>query len=88
MIELAVFLLSALPFVLGLYALRMLENGRDDDPDDPPPPAVDPPPISPAPQAPHRVVPTDDRSPTEDRPPRPARHSSPQRTRRPSPRSG
>lgn len=87
MIEIAVFVLSALPFVLGLYALRMLEEGRDDDPDDPPPPDVEPPPVSPSPHTPHRRIPDDDRSPTADRPPRPSSQPAPQRVRRPSPSS-
>lgn len=38
MMELVVLLMSAMPFLVGLYALRVLENRRNDDGDDPPPP--------------------------------------------------
>lgn len=87
MMQIVALLLSALPFVLCLYALHLLEQGRNDDRDDPPPPDANPPePVEPVPASPHRRVPTDDRSPTADRSPRPSRGPSIPRRQTPSPR--
>lgn len=58
MLELAVLFISTLPFLLGLYALKVIERRRNDGGDSPPPPDSDPPaPVSPSPVAPVRHVP-------------------------------
>ncbi|WP_022835195.1 hypothetical protein [Salisaeta longa] len=44
MLELAVLFLSALPFVMGLYVLELINRRRNDPPDDDGPPRRDPPP--------------------------------------------
>jgi len=71
MFELAVLVLSAVPFLLGLFALIVLEKRRRDDNDDLPPPGNEPPP-------PVRPLPT---SPNA----RPARSDRPRRRSDPSP---
>ncbi len=44
MFETIVLLMGALPFIVGLYALRRIKNGNDEGPDDqPPPPDPEPP---------------------------------------------
>jgi hypothetical protein len=44
MFETIVLLMGALPFIIGLYALRRIKNGNDEGPDDqPPPPDPEPP---------------------------------------------
>ena len=44
MFETIVLLMGALPFIVGLYALRRIKNGKDEGPDDqPPPPDPEPP---------------------------------------------
>ena len=71
MLELTVLFISAMPFVLGLYALRVLERRRDDRSDDPPPPQPDPPPpvLPPTPPPHARPVRTDrEPSPTRSAP--------------------
>jgi len=66
MLELAVLFISTLPFLLGLYALKVIERRRNDDGDSPPPPDNDPPaPVSPSPVAPVRHRP--DPRPRADR---------------------
>jgi hypothetical protein len=71
MFELIVLLMSAVPFALGLYVLRLLDRHQGDDPDDlPPPDPGPPPPVSPSPSDRYRSM--DDR--THDRPPRDRRH--------------
>jgi len=53
MLELMILTMSVLPFVLGLYALKILEQRRRDDDDLPPPPGDDPfPPKDPLPVSP------------------------------------
>ena len=44
MFETIVLLMGALPFIVGLYALRKIKDSDDEGPDDqPPPPDPDPP---------------------------------------------
>ncbi len=44
MFETIVLLMGALPFIVGLYALRKIKNGNDEGTDDqPPPPDPEPP---------------------------------------------
>jgi hypothetical protein len=72
MIELAVLFLSAVPFILGLYALKILERRRGDDGDDLPPPDSGPSgPIDPRPVSPSRAL------RRTDRPGAPSRRTSP-----------
>lgn len=53
MLEMMILTMCVLPFVLGLYALKILEQRRRDDDDFPPPPGDDPmPPIDPWPVSP------------------------------------
>ena len=64
MLELTVLMLSAIPFLLGLYALKVIGRRRNDDGDPPPPPNTDPPdPIAPFPGAPMSATRRDDRAP-------------------------
>jgi hypothetical protein len=64
MLEIAVLVASALPFVVGLYALKVLERRRRGGDDRPPPPDEGPPPpVQPNPGSPARRL-RSDRSPS------------------------
>jgi len=65
MLELTILTLSVLPFVLGLYALKVLERRRRDDDDLPPPPGDDPShPVDPWPVSPTGRLRLGDREPS------------------------
>jgi hypothetical protein len=69
MLGLLVFLVGLMPFVLGLFAWRLLGRQGDSSSDDPPPP---PPPSDPEPTAPTRPRRCRDRAPLSGtRAPRP-----------------
>ena len=55
-----------MPFMVGLYALRMMRNSEDNDSDDPPPPDPRPPepvhPLPPRPRHRHRTISRTDRT--------------------------
>ena len=79
LLELLVLLCSALPLLVGLYAVRTLKkNNRSDSDDPPPPPAPEPP----RPSLP--VAPTQRLRRPSDRAPLPSARSRPQRHRRPT----
>lgn len=84
MLELIVMLMSAVPFLLGLYVLRLLDRPHGDDSDDLPPPDPGPqPPADPSPSGLHtdRTRQANDRPPRDVRPPH-VRHRSPSTTHR------
>ncbi|RMF53660.1 MAG: hypothetical protein D6746_15345 [Bacteroidetes bacterium] len=54
MFEILVLLIGAFPFLVGLYAIRMMRESDDDDADDPPPPPDPGPPMPVAPSTPRR----------------------------------
>lgn len=69
MFDFVIMLMSAVPFALGLYVLRLLDRPHGDDADDLPPPDPGPqPPVDPTPSGLHRT-----RSRRTDRPPRDVR---------------
>ncbi|QXD15098.1 hypothetical protein GQ464_017090 [Rhodocaloribacter litoris] len=54
MFEIVVLLIGAFPFLVGLYAIKMMRQSDDDDADDQPPPPDPGPPLPVSPQTPRR----------------------------------
>jgi hypothetical protein len=70
MFEIAILIVSATPFLIGLYAIRMLNNKNSEGSDDNPPPPDPSPPLPdlpPSPESARRRLP---RHPASDRGPR------------------